>query len=582
MWNSNQPKSVELRAVFKRLSPAFKKAFLLTLIITMLSLGSVVYMLQVYDRVVATRSMETLLSLTIAVVLAFAVSELLEMVQKKLLQRATMILETDLSEQVFRSIHNANLLKVPGIHVQQMKDLGMVREFLHSQGMMALLELPTSLFFLLLVFIINPQLGYFSLLGLMVQTGVTWINATKVDPALRKAQNSALQAMYYCYEIMRNSQVMHALGMSRNLEDLWVQKQKQMMAEQAQASDVAGTVMSASKFIGMTQGSLLLGLGCLLSIYGLMAGGGGMLIVTSIIGGKALTPLMQILGSWKAMTEARMAFDRLEHLILSSPPKHRGMPLPPPKGHLTVEQLVLAAPGYPVPILKGLNFSLEPGKTLVVIGPSASGKSTLTRALLGIWPAANGKVRLDGVDIYQWHKDELGNYMGYLPQEVDLFDGTVAENIARFGEPDLEHIEEICKLINIHDIIMKLPDGYHSNIGDEGVVFSGGQRQRVGMARAMYGYPKFIIMDEPNSNLDHESEKFLIGAIRHMKSLGTTQVIVTHRDTLVAEADYLMILRQGLIHAFGPRAEVVAAIEKANADQQAAQSAALAPPAAIA
>jgi ATP-binding cassette subfamily C exporter for protease/lipase len=582
MFNNNKPKSVELRAAFKLLSPAFKKAFGLTLIITTLALGSVVYMLQVYDRVVATRSMETLLSLTIAVVIAFAASELLEMVQKKLLQRATMILEIDLSEKVFRAIHNANLLKVPGIHVQQMKDLGAVRDFLHSPGMMALLELPTSLFFLLLVFIISPQMGYFSLLGLMVQTGVTWINATRVDPALRKAQNSALEAMYYCYEIMRNSQVMHALGMSRNLEDLWVRKQKQMMAEQGKASDIGGTVMSLSKFIGMTQGSLLLGLGCLLSIYGLMEGGGGMLIVTSIIGGKALSPLMQNLGSWKSMTEARMAFDRLEYLILSSPPKPKGMPLPAPKGNLTVDQLVLAAPGYPVPILKGLNFSLESGKTLVVIGPSASGKSTLTRALLGIWPAANGKVRLDGVDIYQWNKDELGDYMGYLPQEVDLFDGTVAENIARFGEPDLEHIEEICKLINIHDIIMKLPEGYQSNIGDEGVVFSGGQRQRVGMARAMYGYPKFIIMDEPNSNLDHESEKYLIGAIRHMKTLGATQVIVTHRESLIAEADYLMILRNGLISMFGPRADVIAALEQANAEQHAAnaaQAAALAAPA---
>jgi ATP-binding cassette subfamily C exporter for protease/lipase len=212
------------------------------------------------------------------------------------------------------------------------------------------------------------------------------------------------------------------------------------------------------------------------------------------------------------------------------------------------------------------------GTTLVVIGASGSGKSTLTRALLGIWPASNGKVRLDGADVYQWNKDELGQYMGYLPQEVDLFDGTVAENIARFGPPDLEHIKELCKLINIHDIIMKLPDGYQSNIGDEGVVFSGGQRQRVGMARALYGYPKFIIMDEPNSNLDHESEQYLIAAIRHMKALGTTQIIVTHRDSLVAEADYVMVMHQGLIQNFGTRDEVLAAFKKAHEERQAAQA----------
>jgi len=313
-------------------------------------------MLEVYDRVVATRSMSTLLSLTIAVFFAYAVSELLEMIRKKLLQHSTMVLEIDLSERVFRAIHRANLFKIPGIHVQQMKDLGMLREFLHSPAMMALLEVPTSLFFLVVIFIINPQMGYFSLLGLMIQGGITWINASKVDPPLRKAQASALEAMYYCYEIMRNSQVMHALGMSRNLENLWIEKQKKMMAEQAQASDFGGVVSSSSKFIGMTQGSVLLGLGCLLTIYGLMAGGGGMIIVASIIGGKALSPIMQMLSSWKAITEARMSFDRLEHLMHTIPKNEASTPLPKPQGNLKVDQLVVYAPGHPVAIFRGLSF----------------------------------------------------------------------------------------------------------------------------------------------------------------------------------------------------------------------------------
>lgn len=563
-WIVNNAKSLELRRVIKQLSPAVKQSFAITFAMTILTLGGVVYMMEVYDRVVATRSMDTLLSLTIAVFVAYAVGEALEMIRTQLMQRSTMALETDLSERVFRAIHRANLMKTPGIHVQQMKDLGMLRSFLYSPGMYAILEVPTALFFLILIFMINPQMGYFSLLGLMIQTGITWINATKVDPPLRKAQASALEAMYYCYEIMRNSQVMHALGMSRNLENLWLEKQKKMMAEQAKASDFGGTVMSASKFLGMTQGSLLLGLGALLSIYGLMDGGGAILIVASIIGGKALSPLMQVLMSWKSIVEAKMAFDRLDHLISTAPKQEVGMPLPPPEGNLLVEHLVVAAPGYPVPILRGLNFSVAKGTTLVVLGASASGKSTLTRALLGVWPSSGGKVRLDGADVYQWNKDELGQYVGYLPQEVDLFDGTVAENIARFGKPDLQQIEDLCKLINIHDIIMALPDGYQSNIGDEGVVFSGGQRQRVGLARALYGYPKFIVMDEPNSNLDSESEKCLIAAIRHMKSLGSTQIIVTHRNTLINEADYLMIMRQGMIQSFGPREEVLAAIQRAK------------------
>lgn len=564
-WIINNAKSTELRRVFKQLSPAVKQSFAITFAMTILTLVGVVYMMEVYDRVVSTKSMSTLLSLTIAVFIGYAVGELLEMIRTHLMMRSTMRLETDLSERVFRAIHRANLQKTPGVHVQQMKDLGMVRGFLTSQGMFALLEVPTALFFLVLIFMINPQMGYFSLIGLLVQTGFTWINATKVDPPLRKAQASALEAMYYCYEIMRNSQVMHALGMSRNLENMWLEKQKKMMAEQAKASEFGGTVMSASKFLGMTQGSLLLGLGALLSIYGLMDGGGAILIVASIIGGKALSPLMQMLTSWKSIVEAKMAFDRLDSLISSTPPNAEGMPLPPPEGNLIAEQLVVSAPGYPVPILRGMSFSLSKGNTLVVIGASASGKSTLTRALLGIWPSTGGKVRLDGADVFQWNKDEMGQYVGYLPQEVDLFDGTVAENIARFGKPNLEQIEAICKLINIHDIIMALPEGYHSSIGDEGVVFSGGQRQRVGLARALYGYPKFIVMDEPNSNLDSESERYLIGAIRHMKTLGSTQVIVTHRSTLINEADYLMMMRQGTIQAYGPRDEIIAAIQKSQA-----------------
>jgi len=560
------PQNMELRILFKQISPSVKHSFYITFAVTIISLGSVVYMLQVYDRVVSTRSMGTLLSLTIAVVFAYAVAELLEMVRKKLLQRSTLLLETDLSERVFRAIHRGTLMNVQGIHVQQMKDLGMLRDFLHSPGFMGLLELPTALFFLLLIFVINPQMGYFSILGLLVQGGITFINATKVDPALRKAQNSAIEAMYYCFEIMRNSQVMHALGMSRNMENLWLARQKRMMAEQAKASDTAGFVMSASKFIGLTQGSLMLGLGCLLTIYGLMAGGGGMLIVASIIGGKALQPIMQLLSSWKPLTEARMALERIETLMSRIPADYVGVPLPPPQGNLSVEHLVVAAPGQPFNILRGMSFSLAKGNVLAVMGPNAAGKSTLTRALLGIWPSSGGKVRLDGADIFQWNKDHLGQFIGYLPQDVDLFDGTVADNISRFAkEPDLAQIEEICKLINIHDVITALPNGYLTDVGDEGVTFSGGQRQRIGLARALYGYPNYIIMDEPNSNLDQENEQFLINAIRHMKARGATQILVTHRQSLVNEADFLMVVQAGTIARYGTREEVLAALRPPTA-----------------
>jgi ATP-binding cassette subfamily C exporter for protease/lipase len=581
MFFSNpKPQSVELRKIFRGLAPEIWHSFWITLVVTVISLGSVVYMMQVYDRVVSTRSMGTLLSLTIAVIASYAVGEILEVVRKRLMQRSSMKLEIALSERIFRALHKANLIKVPGIYSQQIRDVSVIRDFLSSPAMMTLLELPTSILFIILMFIINPQMGYFSILGLAIQVLIAWINATKVDPQLRKAQSSAFVAMYYAHETMRNAQIMHALGMSRNLENLWLGMQKKMMAEQGKASDVGGTVMSSTKFITLTQSSLLLGIGALLTLYGVMPASGSMIIVASIIGGKALQPIAQLLGSWRMLTEARLAFERIEHVMVSIPANEVGMPLPTPKGQLTVENLVMAAPSYPVPIIRGINFTVPKGATLVIIGASASGKSTLTRALMGVWPAASGKVRLDGVDIYQWNKDELGQHIGYLPQDVDLFDGTVAENIARFGEVNLDHIEEICKLIGIHEVIMSLPNGYQSNIGDEGVTLSGGQKQRVGLARALYGYPKFIVMDEPNSNLDDVGEAALISAIAHMKTRGTTQVIVTHRPAMIQQADILMVMHQGLIRMFGPPNEVMAAIQKAN-EEAAAKSAAQNPPAAL-
>lgn len=554
-------RSVELRRVLKSLRPALKQAFWITFFVTMISLASVIYMLQVYDRVVATKSMDTLLSLTVAAVAAYLVGELLEMVRKQLMLRATMSLEVDLSERLFRAIHQANLRKVPGNHLYLMRDLGMLRDFMHSTAIVAFLELPSALFFIVIIFIINPMMGAFSLLGLLLSAAVAAFNAAKVDPLMRKAQGSALEAMYYCYEIMRNAQVMHAMGMSKSMEDVWLKRQKRMMAEQAKASDIGGTVMSASKFIALTQSSLLLGLGVLLTIYGLFPGGGGLVIVTSIIGGKALQPIAQMIGSWKSITEARMAFDRIENILATIPKVDTGMPLPAPQGNLSVENLVMGAPGFHQAILRGLTFNLPAGKALVVLGPSGSGKSTLTRAILGVWPAHNGVVRLDGVDVFKWNKDELGPSIGYLPQVVDLFDGTVSENIARFGDIDQAQIEEICKLIGIHEVIMKLPNGYQSEIGDEGVVFSGGQRQRVGLARALYGYPKFIVMDEPNSNLDREAEQTLIGAINEMKKRGSTQVIVTHRPSMIQAADLLMVMNQGVIQMYGPRDDVLAKLK---------------------
>jgi ATP-binding cassette subfamily C exporter for protease/lipase len=299
-----------------------------------------------------------------------------------------------------------------------------------------------------------------------------------------------------------------------------------------------------------------------------------MLIVSSILGGRVLKPLVEIVTQWRTFVNAREAYKRLDGLLSSLPARDGAMPLPAPRGKLSAENLIISAPGTQVPILRGLNFGLNPGEVLAVIGPSASGKTTLARALTGVWPSIGGKARLDGADVHAWDKAELGPNVGYLPQGVELFDGSIAENIARFGDIDMKKVEAAARSVGLHDFIMMLPQGYDTDVGAEGARLSGGQRQRVGLARAIYGDPVFVVLDEPNSSLDEAGEAALAQAITEAKSRGTTVVAITHRVNLLKVCDKVLLLRDGQLQAFGPRDEVMAAIAKANAEAAAKAQAA--------
>ena len=296
-----------------------------------------------------------------------------------------------------------------------------------------------------------------------------------------------------------------------------------------------------------------------------------MLVVASILGGRMLAPLVQVISQWQGVVNVRDAWARLDTLLAAVPAKSPGMPLPAPTGTLQVEQLVAGAPGNPSPILRGIAFALNPGEALAVVGPSASGKTTLARMLVGLWPAAAGKVRLDGADVHTWDKGELGPYLGYLPQGIELFEGSLAENIARFGDVDMVKVEAAARAVGLHDFIQSLPQGYESAVGPDGARLSGGQRQRVGLARALYGDPVFVVLDEPNSSLDEIGDAALARAIAEAKSRGTTFVVMTHRTSILAVADKMLVLRDGQQQAFGPRDDVLAALQKAS--QQAAQAA---------
>jgi ATP-binding cassette subfamily C exporter for protease/lipase len=297
-------------------------------------------------------------------------------------------------------------------------------------------------------------------------------------------------------------------------------------------------------------------------LHNMLNGGASMMIIGSVLGGRVLAPLSQIVAQWNSVVTVRAAWSRLDNLLANVPVKQEAMPLPAPKGMLTVEGLMAGAPGQQIPIVRGVQFALSPGEVLAVVGPSASGKTTLARLLVGLWPAMSGKVRLDGADVYTWDKTELGPYLGYLPQGVELLDGTLAENIARFGEVDMAQVEAAARLVGVHELIMSLPQGYNSPVGRDGAMLSGGQRQRVGLARALYGKPVFVVLDEPNSSLDEAGDAALANAIATLKQLGTTFVVMTHRTSVLGVADKMLIMREGAQQAFGPRDEVLAALQQ--------------------
>lgn len=556
------PSSGEIREALAALRPHFVKAAWFSIIASLLVLMSSWYMLEVYDRVVLSRNYMTLLMLTVLVLASFALMEVLEWAHGEEMRVAGQELDRAMADRVFQACFDANLRRIPGGTVQAMNDLRTIREFLPSPLLKAMVEAPVALVFLLVLFAISPFLGAAGLVGAVLQTFVAWLNERSTQPPLVAANRTSIAAQQYADSSLRNAQVIEAMGMLRDIHQRWFTKQREFLALQALASDRAGLYTAISKFLQVTLSSVLLGLGAWLLLRHELTGGGGMMIVGSILGGRVLQPLVQVVTMWRSGVNARDALRRLESLLAVVPAKQRAMKLPSPEGRLQAENLVVAPPGSTVPILKGVSFALNPGEVLAVIGPSASGKTTLARVLAGLWPSIGGKARLDGADVQEWDKTELGPSVGYLPQGVELFDGTVAENIARFGDVEANRVEAAAQAVGLHEFILSLPQGYDTEVGAEGARLSGGQRQRVALARALYGNPVFVVLDEPNSSLDEAGEAALAHAIRTAKSHGTTFVVMTHRAGLLGLADKILILRDGVVAGFGPRDEVLAALQK--------------------
>ena len=539
-----------------------KQALWFSLAINLLMLAPTVFMMQVYDMVLNSQSIKTLLMLLLLVFVVYLFVEVLEWVRLQMMTAISLKFDADLRNQVFDAMYEARRLQLPGGSPQALSDLRVVRDFVGSPMVTAFLDAPVSIIFLLLVLLIHPSMALFALIGAVCQF-VLAIRAHRVtEPQVVQSSRAGMEAQAYVSSALNNAEVVEAMGMFGAIHNKWMEKQKKFLQLNAASSESSGLSAAVSKFGQAAQGSLMMGLGCWLTIVGLLQDSGSLMIVASVLGGRMLAPLVQIIAQWKMIVSAKDSYARLDMLLESVPAKPKGMTLPPPEGQLVVENLFLAAPGKGPAILKGVSFVLNAGEALALIGPSASGKSSLTRALVGIWGAQSGKVRLDGADVFQWPKENLGPYLGYLPQTVELFDGTLAENIARFGVVDMAKVLDASRLLGLDEFVQTLPEKYETRVGTAGAYLSGGQRQRLALARAVYGMPKLIVLDEPNSSLDEQGDAMFIELLTALKAAGSTVVIVTHKANPLAVVDKILFLNDGRMQIWGPRDEVLAKLKE--------------------
>lgn len=554
----------ELRAALGLVRREVWWAFGFGFVASLLALAPSWYMLEVYDRVVNSRSGLTLSMLTLAVLLACALIQAQEWTRWALLRAAAERFEHTLEARSFFAALEASRQRAAGGAGQAAQDLRTLREFFTSPVLPALFEVPMVTVFVLLLFAMSPWLALVTAAAAALQLLIGLVNERSTGQPLRDANRRGWAAQLQADRLLQNAQVIQAMGMLPQVHARWNQRQQEALILQTQASRAGSRWQTTGRLLQNTLSSGLLGLSCWLLLRDQLHGGGAMLILASIFGGRAVAPLVQLVTQWPTVVGAREAWARISQLLKSQPALPAGMPLPPPKGALAVEQVSAAAPGSSTLLLRDLQFALAPGEVLVVIGASGAGKSVLARVLLGLWPASAGKVRLDGVDIAGWPKTELGPHIGYLPQGVDLLDGSLAQNISRFGSSDPLQLSTAVEAADLHELAQSLPQGLDTRIGPEGARLSGGQRQRVGLARAVYGQPGFVVLDEPNANLDEAGDAALAQLIDSRKRRGVTFVVMSHRASVLAVADKVLLLHEGRQQAFGPRDAVMAALRQAR------------------
>ncbi|RUT42069.1 type I secretion system permease/ATPase [Pseudomonas sp. PAMC 29040] len=533
-----------------------------TALINILMLVPSIYMLQVYDRVLSSQNTTTLAMLSLMVVGFFIFIGMLETVRSFIVIRIGSQLERRFNQQVYRAAFERNLLNGQAQAGQALGDLTLIRQFVTGPALFAFFDAPWFPIYLFVIYGFNLWLGVLATAGAVLLIGLACINELMTRQSLARASVYSQQSSQLASSHLHNAETIQAMGMLSVLRKRWFNLHSRFLAEQNKASDTGAVIGSISKTLRLCLQSLVLGLGAWLVIEGQMSA--GMMIAGSILMGRVLSPIDQLIGVWKQWSSARLAYQRLDSLLCQHPVTQDNMTLPVPKGQVSFEQVSAAPPGKRLATLQQVSFSLNPGEVLGVLGASGSGKSTLARVLVGVWPTLAGTVRLDAADIHQWNRDQLGPHLGYLPQDIELFSGSIAENIARFREADAQLVVEAARQAGVHEMILRLPQGYDTLLGDAGSGLSGGQKQRVALARALYGSPCLVVLDEPNSNLDTVGDAALSRAIAQLKADGRTVVLVTHRSSSLAQTDKLLVLNEGRTQAFGPTAEVLKALAGAQ------------------
>jgi ATP-binding cassette subfamily C protein/ATP-binding cassette subfamily C protein EexD len=558
---SGKPDQV-LKATMAGCRRSFVHVALFSMFINILILTVPLYMLQIFDRVLASESLETLLYLSLIALGAIVTLGLLELVRSRILVRLSSWIEQHLAPEAFERSVAATLRGKP-YRTEALRDLGQLRSLFAGPAILALFDAPWVPIFLVAVFLLHPVIGTIAAAGALLLFVFAVLNELAIRTPWRAANQAAIRSMQRAEATTRNAEAIDAMGMMPAVVARWLSTNREVLRHQATASDRAGSFVALSKFWRLAVQIAVLGAGAFLAVERELTAGG--MIAGSILTSRALAPVDHSIGTWRQVVAARAAYLRLWSMFRSITPRVSSMPLPPPQGHLAVERLAFAYPGSGASALRGITLEILPGQALAVVGPSAAGKSTLARLLVGVWPPSSGVVRLDGADVSLWDRADFGRYVGYLPQDVELFAGTVRDNIARMGDPPPGAVVHAAKMARVHDMILRLPLGYETEIGEGGTVLSGGQRQRIALARALLGRPRLLVLDEPNSNLDSEGEQALSDAIQAVKDDRGAVVIIAHRPSLLEHVDKILVLRDGQIHAYGASDEIMKLITRPRA-----------------